>query len=75
MFNRLLLTLRFDHSARCARGETFAIASTAMAAAKFMSRHRIDRARDMLLEKGLIIQVTPFMHTPAGWVGARYKLA
>lgn len=71
---KLLSKLRADHTARCERGETFAIPATAMAKAKIMSRHRIERARTILLREHLIVQVAPMMNTAAGRVPAQYRL-
>jgi bifunctional DNA primase/polymerase-like protein len=70
----LLARLRTDHLARCERGETFSIASTAMAKAKFMSRHRIEKARTILLRERLIHQVSPMMNTASGRVPAQFTL-
>ena len=53
----LLQKLRAEHSARCRRGETFAISANAMAENRTLgnwSSQRIRKARDVLLERGFI---------------------
>jgi hypothetical protein len=71
---KLLSKLRKEHSARCERGETFAIAVDAMSRAKFMGRRRLEKARAMLLRKKLIVKVSAFRNTAAGRVAAQYRL-
>ena len=71
---KLLSKLRAEHSARCARGETFAIQATAMAKAKFMSRHRIEKARAILLHQRKIELVRPMLNSAAGRKPAQFRL-
>lgn len=72
---KLLAKLRAEHSARCERDETFAIAATAWAKTKtFMSRHRIEKARAILIEKGFVERVAFSRITPAGRIAAQYRL-
>ena len=59
----LLARLRNKHSARCERGETFAICPDAMArdgTIQGWSRKKYERARDLLIEAGLVLRVTDF---------------
>jgi len=59
----MLARLRNKHSARCKRGETFVICPDAMArdgTIKGWSRKKIERARDLLIEAGLILRVIDF---------------
>jgi hypothetical protein len=73
----LLALLRITHSARCRRGETFALAAASMAAAGVISgwsRERYRRARDLLLEAGLIERVSACRVMPTGRVPAQYRL-
>lgn len=71
---KLLTKLRGEHSAACERGEDFPIMATRMAKAGFMSRKRIERARNELLRERLIFQTAQFRMTSAGRVAARYSL-
>jgi hypothetical protein len=73
----LLMLLRAEHSARCRRGESFAISARRMAATQVLpgwTRDRIARARDLLLQAGKIICVANFEVTPAGRRAAQYVL-
>src|SRR5208337_3363429 len=59
----LLTRLKMEHSARCARGETFAICPKAMERDQVLpgwTRERYEKARDLLLEARLIKRVRPF---------------
>jgi hypothetical protein len=74
----LLMTLRAEHGARCRRGETFCIVAEAMQRAQTIPGwhwKRIARARDLLLQVGLIELVSPHTLTPGGRLPAQYKLA
>ena len=74
----LLLTLRALHSARCRRGETFCLTPRSMANADVIvgwSRERFQHARDVLLEAGMIVQVTPFRRIGGRHQAAQYQLA
>jgi hypothetical protein len=72
----LLHKLRAEHSVRCARGETFAIAAAAMSRgkARFMPRKRLEKARAILLKEGLIVKVSNYRNTAAGRRPAQYRL-
>jgi hypothetical protein len=73
----LLLRLKMDHSARCARGETFALNSPAMEreqVIKGWSRERYEAARDLLLEAGSIECVQPFQRIKGQCHAAQYSL-
>jgi hypothetical protein len=59
----LLCVLKVEHSSKCARGETFAITPRSMAEANTIpgwSVERYEKARDVLVEAGLIIKVSEF---------------
>jgi hypothetical protein len=75
----LLQVLRAQHSARCHRGETFAITPTAMAKARVIpgwTRERYEQARNLLLAENLIEQVNEFERNSAeGRRAARFRLA
>lgn len=74
----LLARLRTDHGARCKRGETFAITPVAMARGKVIpgwTRERYERARNILLEAGLITLVSGFSNAAHGRQAAQYRLA
>ena len=71
----LLLMLQAQHTARCRRGETFAITPRAMADHEVIPgwpRERYERARDLLLEAGLVVLVSP--HIRKGRKAAQYAL-
>jgi hypothetical protein len=66
----LLTELRSAHPT----GAVFKIAATAMAAAGFMPRRRIEKARAMLMQEGLIEKVRAARMTRKGPVAAEFKL-
>ena len=73
----LLARFNFDHSARCKRGETFAINPTTMKSAQVLpgwSRERYEAARDLLLKAGLIKCVQPFRMIKGERRAAQYSL-
>ena len=73
----LLMRLRIEHSARCRRGETFAITPKAMARDNVVpgwTRERYQKARDLLLLAGLVGKVTCVRSTADGRVAAQYRL-
>jgi hypothetical protein len=68
----LLALLRWMHTARVSRGDTFAITPRSMSGSVLpWSRKRIEKARDLLLEFGLVVMVRPFKGRGKG---ARYTL-
>ena len=72
----LMLMLQAQHTARCRRGETFSITPRSMAAHGIIpgwTRERYERARDLLLETGLLVQLSP--HRSKGRKAAQYALA
>ena len=74
----LVMKLRIEHAARCARGETFNINPRSMVrneSTTGWSPQRYEKARDLLLAAGLIDKVSPYRMTAAGRVGAQFKLA
>lgn len=65
----LLLHLKASHGARCGRGEPFSITPKAIASKKVMgdwSRRRVESARDLLVECGLINRVREFKRRGEG---------
>lgn len=73
----LLGQLRIEHSARCRRGETFAISADAMALAQVVpgwTRERYRSARDVLIATGLIELVARSRTTAEGRIAAQYRL-
>jgi hypothetical protein len=74
----LLHVLRDEHSARCRRGETFAITPKAMADAQVMrgwTRETYEKVRDLLLKAGLLKLVTKFAENNLeGRRAAQYSL-
>ena len=73
----LLLMLRVEHGARCARGETFCIAADAMQREQTIPgwhAKRIVAARDLLLKEGKIEKVAERRKVHSGWMPARYTL-
>jgi Bifunctional DNA primase/polymerase, N-terminal len=71
---KLLAKLRAEHSVECKRGGSFPIMATRMAKTRFMSRKRIERARNELIRERLLFRVASFKMTAAGRVAARYNL-
>jgi len=74
----LLLKLRAAHSARCRRDETFCLTPRSMANAGVIegwSRERFEHARDVLLEAGLIVLVSPFRRIGGQHQAAQYRFA
>jgi hypothetical protein len=70
----LLQLLRAEHDAKCKRGETFKLSINAMVEAHVLghwSAHKYRKARDLLLELGLIREVSP----ETGTQRAEYVLA
>jgi hypothetical protein len=73
----LLGTLRMEHSARCSRGETFAIDVNAMARDNVLNgwtRERYQRAKDLLLHVGLSICVEAHRTLKGGRNAAQFTL-
>jgi hypothetical protein len=73
----LLMCLRASHSARCRRGETFAITPKAMAQDGVIPGwewKRYARARDLLLLGGFVEKVSGFTATADGRRAAQYTL-
>jgi len=73
----LLDRLRDEHSARCRRGETFALTVKAMARAQIIpgwSWRQYYRASKLLLAAGLIEMVTEFTQSGEGRLAAQYRL-
>ena len=73
----LLTRLKMEHSARCARGETFAICPKAMERDQVLpgwTRERYEKARDLLLEARLIKRVRPFQVVKGVRYAAQYSL-
>ena len=73
----LLVKLRAEHSARCRRGEKFAISARAMAKAQTVpnwTEHMYRRGRDLLLKAGFIELVQAFKFNRYSAQPARYKL-
>ena len=74
----LLLKLREMHSARCKRGETFAITPHAMVRSEVIpgwTRERYVNARDVLLGIELIVKLRPFRQNCGRRQAAQYALA
>jgi hypothetical protein len=74
----LMLKLRAMHTDRCRRGETFCLTPRSMANAGMIagwSRERFQHARNVLLQAGLIVQVTPFRRRGDKRQAAQYRLA
>jgi hypothetical protein len=74
----LLHRLRDEHSARCRRGETFALTVRSMAQAQVIPGwgwSKYDRARKLLLKAGLIEMVSQSIQTPDGRGAAQYRLS
>jgi hypothetical protein len=74
----LLMLLRAEHGARCARGKTFSIVTEAMQRAQTIpgwNSKRYVAARDLLLNVGLIQRVSTHKCTRSGRLPAQYKLA
>ena len=74
----LLAKLRKEHAARCRRGEAFSITPTAMMKSNVISgwtRETYEKARNLLVETGLIVRVSVFRQTSRGRVAAQYALA
>ena len=74
----LLMLLRAEHGARCARGKTFSIVTEAMQEAQTIPGWHSKRyvaARKLLVEAGLIQVVSWHKNTGRGWLPAQYKLA
>jgi hypothetical protein len=68
--------LKGEHSARCARGETFCITPKAMAASvtfQAFTRETIEKARDLLLKVGLIEVVRKSRFTSGGRAPTEYR--
>jgi hypothetical protein len=73
----LLMRLRVAHTARCQRGETFAITPKAMAREQTIpcwSVNRFVHSRDLLLAAGLVEKAAEFRNTPRGRSPAQYRL-
>lgn len=73
----LLMSLRANHGARCARGETFAINQIAMAESGTLpgfSRDRIEKARAILLETGFLEIVSKGQNSGRGRQSTQYRL-
>lgn len=74
----LLLKLRVLHAARCRRGETFCLTPRSMAQHNVVigwTRERFQKARDVLLETGEIVQEAPFRRKGGKRQAAQYRLA
>jgi hypothetical protein len=74
----LLDRLRDEHSARCRRGDTFALTVRSMARAQVIPGwgwSKYDRARKLLLKAGLIEMVSQSIQAADGRGAAQYKLA
>ena len=74
----LLDRLRDEHSARCRRGETFALTVRSMARDRVIAGwgwSKYDRARKLLLKAGLIEKVSQFIQTADGRVAAQYRFS
>lgn len=66
-----------EHSARCRRGETFAIAAKPMARAQVIigwEHRRYERARELLMRAKLIEKVAEHANSAGGRCAAQYKL-
>jgi hypothetical protein len=73
----LLMLLRTEHGARCARGETFCIAAKRMGELQVIPGwhwKRYSVARDLLLKAGKIHLVVKPRNTGRGWLPAQYAL-
>ena len=73
----LLLKLRAEHAARCARGETFAISPTAMAQHQVLSgwtRDRYAAARDLLLQAERIVEISAAKSVGGKFLSAQFVL-
>jgi hypothetical protein len=71
----LLSRLKIEHSARCARGEAFALDVNAMTRGNFIAgwtRERYQNAKDLLLEAKLLKYLSKFRMTRNGRDAARY---
>lgn len=71
----LLMFLRTQHGARCARGESFAITPKEMEEAEcipFWTRYRYEHARDLLLEGGFLVCIRA--HNQRTRKSAQYRL-
>ncbi len=74
---RLLLKLKLEHSARCRRGETFALDVTAMVEAEVLPGwkwERYQKAKKLLLSIGLLKCVSEFQDTKGGRRAAQFTL-
>jgi hypothetical protein len=72
---KLLGKFRKEHSARCARGETFIISAHGFDKSGFMPRKRVEKARLELLMGGAIKVVSKAVNTSAGRAPAQFTLA
>ena len=74
----LLDRLRDEHSARCRRGDTFALTVRSMAKAQVIPGwgwRNYDRARMLLLKAGLIERVSQSIQKAEGRIAAQYRLS
>lgn len=74
----LLMKLRGEHGARMDKGETFAIAPRAMQKAQTIphwTRYDYEKARDILLKAGFLVEVSKFSMSSGGRKAAQYRLA
>ena len=73
----LLTKLRKEHAARSRRGETFAISPQAMSNGDVVpgwTRETYEKARNLLVETGLVVQVKAFQQSSRGRTAAQYAL-
>ena len=72
------MLLRAEHGARCRRGETFCLAAEAMERDQTIPgwcSKRYTAARDVLMDAGFLVVVSPCRSIGSRWLPARYRLA